>query len=216
MLRRMDDRLAILILAAGAARRMGRDKLLLPVRGRPMLRHVALTALEAARKGGETGGSGESRERPVIVTLGAAHPARRAALSDLDLAIVEVADAAEGMGASLRAGIAALPEGTGAVLVMLADMPAITAADLTRMIAAHARAPGLILRAASADGRPGNPVLIPLSFLRDFPLAGDRGARDLLARHAASLRLVPLAGDHALRDIDTEADWAAWKDPDRI
>ncbi len=201
MLGRMDDRLALLILAAGAARRMGRDKLLLPVEGRPMLRHVALTALQAAR----------GRGLPVIVTLPAGQPARRAAIADLDCALVEVEDAGEGMGASLRAGLAALPEGAGAVLVLLADMPAITAADLARMIKAHAREPGRILRAAGSAGEPGNPVLIPLSFLADFPLSGDRGARDLLARHAASLRLVPVEGDHALRDIDTAADWADWQ-----
>ena len=69
-----------------------------------------------------------------------------------------------------------------------------------------------ILRAADRDGTPGNPVLFPADLLPDLQkIKGDKGARDLLRRHAGKVHLIPLPEAHALTDLDTPEDWAAWR-----
>jgi CTP:molybdopterin cytidylyltransferase MocA len=188
---------AILLLAAGASRRMrGADKLLEPVGGEPLLRRQARAAVAAGA--------------PVVVTLPPAAGARRAALEGLEVLHVPVADAAEGMGASIRAGVAALPAGATGVLVLLADLPEITADDLRTMLDRHRTAPDAVLRATAEDGRPGHPVLFPA---RLFPalgrLTGDAGAREVLGPEAVVP--VALAGERAVTDLDTPEAWLAWR-----
>jgi CTP:molybdopterin cytidylyltransferase MocA len=101
---------------------------------------------------------------------------------------------------------------TGPVLVALADMPEITAQDLYLMLSLGAQAPGTILRAATKDGRPGNPVFFPADLLPELAqLTGDAGARDILKREAARVALLPLKDDRAAVDLDTPEDWAAWR-----
>lgn len=197
--------LAVLIPAAGAARRMkGRDKLLEKVAGEPVLRRLACAALGA--------GLG-----PVAVTLRQPDPARRAVLDGLALAVLEVPDAGEGMAASLRAGAAwATGQGVSGLFVCPADMPSIESADFVAL-AALFHPDGSPLRAASPDGRAGHPVLFPAALLdRLAQLHGDAGARAVLAHFPP--RLVRLADDRALIDLDTTEEWAAWRSrtrPDR-
>jgi len=184
-----------------AGRRMrGRDKLLEPVDGRPVLRAVAEAALA-------------SRTAPVVVVLPPDAPGRAETLAGLGVETVEAAGCAEGMAASLRAGLAAVDARADAVVVLLADMPEIGAADIDRLIAAFDPAEGReIVRAVSADGRPGHPVLIGRRFFEDLRgLAGDQGARSVLAAAADFVVEVPTAGDAALVDLDTPEDWAAWR-----
>jgi CTP:molybdopterin cytidylyltransferase MocA len=189
---------AILLLAAGASSRMrGADKLLKTVGGRPLLARMAERALATGH--------------PVFVTLPEGGGPRRAALEGLNVTPVAVADAECGMSASIRAGIGAVAPDTPAALIMLADMPEITTADLDALLAASARAGhGRIIRATGEDGTPGHPVLFPA---RLFPalkaLQGDRGARTLVKREEPVL--VPLPGRHALTDLDTPEDWQAWQ-----
>ena len=147
-------RVAALVLAAGAARRMrGRDKLLEVVDGRPLLRAVAEAALT-------------SRASSVVVVLPPDSPARTDALAGLAVDIVEAPDWAEGMAASIRAGLAAA-EGSDAVVLLLADMPAIGRTEIDRLIAAFDPKKGReICRAVSADGTPGPPGAVRSSILR--------------------------------------------------
>ncbi len=187
----------ILILAAGASRRMrGADKLLERVDGEAQLRRIARTAL----------GLGA----PVYVALPPDRPLRRQALDGLSVRIVEVADAATGMAASIRAGVEAMTE--GAVMILLADMPELTTEDLAAMIAEHRGAPGRIARATSAAGQPGHPVIFPAeSRPALLTLTGDTGARDLIASMAGRTLHVALPHDHAVTDLDTPEAWAAWR-----
>jgi molybdenum cofactor cytidylyltransferase len=193
-------RVAAVVLAAGAARRMrGTDKLLEPVGGRPVLRKVA----EAARA---------SRADRVVVVLPPDSPARRAALDGLAVDIVEAPDWAEGMAASLRAGIAAAAHADAAV-ILLADMPEVGTEEIDRLIAAFDPAEGReIARAVSDDGTPGHPVLFGRRFFETLTgLTGDRGARDVLRDAAEFVADVPTRGRSALTDLDTPEDWAAWR-----
>jgi molybdenum cofactor cytidylyltransferase len=189
--------ISILILAAGASTRMrGADKLLEPVAGQPLLRHVAGVALGCGL--------------PVLVAVSRANTARRAALMGLNVDLRTVT-ATDGMAASLREGVAALPA-SHAVLVLLADMPEVDSADLARMIASYVAAPDMIHRAHDPKGRPGHPVVFP-AWLRPALLAlrGDAGAKTLIKTHAAHLRPVTLPAGHATTDLDTPEAWVDWR-----
>lgn len=187
--------IAILLLAAGASSRMqGRDKLMEDVDGQPLLsqvcRRAALTGL------------------PVFVTVpGTAHP-RAAAIGTATP--VPVPDADEGMAASIRRGVAALPEGCGGVMILPADMPEVETQDMLHLAAHFHGAESPIVRASAEDGTPGHPVLFPSRcFAALQALSGDQGARSLLKQE--TVQMVALPGRHALTDLDTPEDWAAWR-----
>lgn len=188
----------ILILAAGASSRMrGADKLLERLEDQPQIARIASAALATGL--------------PVTVALPPDRPARAAALAGLAVTPVIAADAAGGMAESLKSGLAALP-GDAAVLLLLADLPEITAEDLRAVLQAAATAPQLIHRGTAADGTPGHPVLFPPWARAEMAaLQGDEGARGLLRRHADRVRPVPLPGRHATTDLDTPEDWAAFR-----
>ena len=189
----------VLILAAGQSSRMrGRDKLLEQAHGLPLLRHSALIALQA-------------QIGPVHVALPPAPHPRYDALQDLDLTPVPVPDADQGMTASLRAGLRALPD-CAAFMLMLADLPDLTAHDLRLVAEASSAAPDCaIWRGATAQGAPGHPVVFGAVLIPELlALSGDDGARAVVKRHQSRLQLVPLPGTRARTDLDTPEAWAAW------
>lgn len=185
------------VLAAGAGTRLGRGpKALLPHHGRPLVEHVA--GVLAA------GGCDV-----VVVVLGA-EAARVRAAADLTPHAVVVADGwADGLGASLRAGVAeADARGADRVVVALGDQPGVTADDVARLLAAHA--PGRVAASRWTGGtggaRPGHPLVLDLAHARAaLPGAGaDRGFRDWLAAHADLVDAVDQPGDG--RDVDSADD----------
>jgi CTP:molybdopterin cytidylyltransferase MocA len=189
----------VLIPAAGAARRMrGADKLLEPVDGVPQLAR----AVRAAR------GSGAAW---AWVTLPPEAAARRAVLKGSRVKVIEVPDWQEGLAASLRAGArAAVAHRASALIVLLADLPEIEAADVARLIAAHEKAPEAVWRGTGEDGTPGHPVLLPARlFAAVAALRGDEGAKAAIADE--TVRDLPLEGRRAVTDLDTPEDWAAWR-----
>jgi molybdenum cofactor cytidylyltransferase len=188
----------ILILAAGSSSRMrGGDKLLEQVDGQPQLARILQAALQTGL--------------PVTVALPPDRPDRAAVIAGLPARQTTVPDPAQGMAASLTAGLASLPA-TAGVMLLLADLPEITAADLITLRDAWAQEPEAILRGAAADGTPGHPVCFPPDLRDDLmTLKGDEGARAVLVRHRARLRLIPLPDRHATTDLDTPEDWAAWR-----
>jgi len=188
-----------LLLAAGEGRRMGTPKALLrDDRGVPWLDRTVGRLLD--------GGCAS-----VTVVLGAAAAEARDLLADAGwdaddaVSVVVAADYAEGMGASLRTGVASLsPAAADGVLVTLVDLPDVDERVVARVLGAGCR-PDTLAR-ASYDGEPGHPVLLG----RDhWPgvlagATGDRGARDYLATR--DVRTVE-CGDLATgRDRDTPAD----------
>ncbi|TDE38430.1 nucleotidyltransferase family protein [Antarcticimicrobium sediminis] len=193
--------LPILLLAAGQSRRMrGRDKLMEPVAGTPLLRRMARRACAA--------GLG-----PVIVALPPAPHPRHDAVAGLPITPVPVPDLAEGIAASLKRALAALPPAAEAVMILLADLPDLTTDDLQTVAAAMgARADTLIWRGATAAGKPGHPVIFARALFDELAaLSGDNGAQMVIRRHAEHMALVPLPARHALNDLDTPEDWAAWR-----
>ena len=190
--------ITILIPAAGASTRMrGQDKLLMDVDGQPMIAHQTRVALATGK--------------PVFVTLPTGHSKRASALENLkcaSLQVLPVQKASEGIAASLRTGVAAAGDAS-ALLIVLADMPALTTADLNILITAHQASPSTIFRAASPTGKPGHPTVIPSRLFNAVStLSGDEGAKSLLRRQ--NVTLVPLADDRATLDLDTPEDWDSW------
>ena len=188
----------ILILAAGASTRMGtRDKLTEQVAGQPLLTRVCERALATGA--------------PVTVVLPPDRPARNAALAGFPLRIVTAEGAAQGMAASLRAGLATLPAQSPGVMILPGDMPDLTTADLTLLLDHFAQDPSRIWRGASAGGQPGHPALFPATFFEDLSqIQGDEGGRSVLQAHQDRVSILTLPGTHALLDLDTPEDWAAW------
>ncbi|EAQ26729.1 nucleotidyltransferase family protein [Roseovarius sp. 217] len=187
---------AILIPAAGASSRMrGADKLLQMVRGQPLLRDRVTLAL----------GTGCA----VAVTLPLEAAARRAALDGLNVTLLPVPDAATGLSASLRTGAAwAMAQHAAALMVLLPDLPDLTAEDINTLLQANDFEH--ILRACDTTGTPGHPVILPARLLPELThITGDTGARDLLRAHPVTP--VPLPGQHATTDLDTPEAWAAWR-----
>jgi molybdenum cofactor cytidylyltransferase len=194
---------AAVLLAAGSARRMaGRDKLLEPVGGAPLLR----TLVDRL---------GSSAIDEVVCVLRPDDPARSAALGGTGARIVTNPRAAEGMGTSIAAGVAALGPAVDAAVILLGDMPEITGADVDRLVAAFDPEEGrAIVRAVSADGAGagGHPVLFGRRFFEALRgLEGDRGARAILAEHPEFVVDVTLAGRAAETDLDTPEAWARWR-----
>jgi nicotine blue oxidoreductase len=188
-----------LVLAAGGGRRLGgRPKALLRFHGRPLVEHAVRVVRE--------GGCG-----PVTVVLGAARDEVLATAELTGCTVVANPDWAEGMGSSLRAGLAALPAGAPAVLVALVDTPGVTPAAVARLLAAHRD--GAELAAAAYHGRRGHPVLIGARHFAEAAAgaAGDAGARALLAARQGELRLVECADVARPDDLDTPADLVRWQ-----
>jgi molybdenum cofactor cytidylyltransferase len=189
-------RIAALVLAAGTSSRMGGDnKLLAEVGGVPMV----LRAVNAALA---------SRAASVTVVTGHQAEAVEAALAGRELNMVRNPEYAQGLSTSLRRGIAALPQDTEAVVVLLADMPRITADHVDRVIEAFDPAQPMIV-VPEKESRHGNPILWPREFFAQMStLSGDKGARGLLEQYAARVRRIAMDDDAILVDIDSPEDLA--------
>lgn len=189
----------LLILAAGAASRMrGSDKLSLKIDGVPLLRRQAIAAMKAGAQ--------------VHVALRPDDP-RGVLLDGLDVVRHGIPASAEGMGGTLREGVALLPPARRFAL-MPADLPDLDAAAIARVFDAAAREDGtLVWRGASATGRFGHPVVCDALLAPRFAmLHGAQGGAAVLAPYKARTRLVRLPDAIATRDLDTPEDWAAWRE----
>ncbi len=189
-------RIAALVLAAGASSRMGgQNKLLRIVDGLPLVRHAVDAALA-------------SRCAQVLVVTGCEAESVESTLDRDRVSVVRNPDYASGMSMSLRCGLGALPADTAAVLVLLADMPRVSAAHIDRIVGAFDPGrPGILV--PTCQGRRGNPVLWPRRFFAELcGIVGDTGARGLLETHAAEVQPIPIDSDAILADVDTPADLA--------
>jgi molybdenum cofactor cytidylyltransferase len=190
---------AVLVLAAGGSKRMGRAKQLVRVGGLPLLRHAALVAIEA-------------RLQAVVVVLGAEAERVRASIADLDVRIVVNAGWREGLASSLRAGTSEieriLPDARG-LIAMPADQPRLSAAHLQAIDRAQ-RERGAMLVASDYGDHRGPPAYFGrLHFPALKSLRGDVGARELLRGDA--VETVAAAPGSGL-DVDRPRDLARWRD----
>lgn len=182
---------AIAVLAAGQSTRMnGSNKLLATFAGMPLIRRSTLTAIKA---GGH----------PVIAVLGHMAGQCSAALEGLNVVIALNKDYASGLASSLQTAIRHVPASADGVLMLLADMPALSSEHVETMIRRFSEAGGQSIVRATFDGKRGNPVLLPRQLFDEvFTLAGDVGARHLIERGDFPLIDVEL-GEAAAIDVDT-------------
>ena len=184
-------KVAALVLAAGQGRRMGGpNKLLAEYRGRSLGRTVVDAALA-------------SRAASVTVVTGHRRADVEASLAGTAVQWVHNLDHEEGLSTSLRQGVASLADDVDGVLVMLADMPLLTAPILDRLIAAFDPAADRLVVVPTHDGKRGNPVLWSRAFFAELQaIEGDTGARHLIGAHADAVVEVEIGPEVAL-DLDT-------------
>ncbi len=196
-------RIPILLLAAGASRRMGsRHKLLRKVDGVPLVAHVAARLAP-------------SRADGIVAVVGFRGEETGNALRAAGVASMRVvtnSSPEEGIGASIRTGICAIGDDADGVVIALADMPDIGASDIDRLIDAFDPASGGgICRFVGPDGEPGHPVLFGKRYFEALgSLSGDRGAREVVLEHRRDLTDFELPASR-LVDLDTESDWERWR-----
>jgi molybdenum cofactor cytidylyltransferase len=185
--------LAAIVLAAGRSTRMGggRNKLLEPLDGRPLVRH----AVEAAIASGVS---------PVVVVTGHAADLVRSALEGLPVEFVHNERFAMGLSTSVVAGLAALPSHVAGTFIQLGDMPRVTAGHLKSLAAGFSPDDGRSVIVPVNGGKRGNPVLWGRTL---FPamreISGDSCARHLLGAHSEVVVEVDLATDAIFLDVDT-------------
>jgi molybdenum cofactor cytidylyltransferase len=184
--------IAGVVLAAGRSSRMGGpNKLLAEIGGKPLVRIVVDAVLA-------------SRARPVVVVTGHQRDKVEAALAGLPVKFVHNPHFADGLGTSLKAGIAALPAEADGAIVCLGDMPQVDAALIDRLIGAFDPDHGALVVLPTIDGKRGNPVVWSRRFFPDLmAVEGDVGARYLIGRYTEAVAEVPLTGTAALTDVDT-------------
>jgi CTP:molybdopterin cytidylyltransferase MocA/uncharacterized protein YndB with AHSA1/START domain len=184
-----------IVLAAGEGRRMGgRVKQLLPFCGRPLLEHPVAAAVAAGID-------------DVRVVLGCDAEEIAAAVSlPAGAEIVVNARYDEGQSGSLRAGLAAVPEGSRAAVILLGDQPEVRSQAIRAVIDWHWVHGSPVVRAAYR-GRPSHPVLLARPAWAGVEvLRGDVGARELVATHLGVADLAEVGGDPP-EDVDTPEDY---------
>ncbi len=185
--------IAAVILGAGRSRRMAPlNKLLVVDRsGKPMIARVVDNVLS-------------SKARPVVVVTG--HQAEQVmhALGGRPVRVVHAPDYADGLSASLRAGIAAVPPDAAAAIVCLGDMPLVTGRMIDRLLEAYDPDEGRLIVLPTFRGKQGNPMLWDRRFFPDIlRITGDSGARFLIGQHIENVAEVEMSDDAVLRDFDT-------------
>ena len=185
--------IAGVVLAAGRSRRMAPlNKLLLADRaGKPMVARVVDNVLS-------------SKAHPIVVVTG--HQAEQVAhaLGGRPVRVVHAPDYADGLSASLRAGIAAVPPDAAAAIVCLGDMPLVTGRMIDRLLEAYDPDEGRLIVLPTFRGKQGNPMLWDRRFFPEIlRITGDSGARFLLGQHMENVAEVEMADDAVLRDFDT-------------
>lgn len=191
-------RIAIIVLAAGASRRLGRPKQLLELGGEPLIRHTVRNAMA-------------SKADEVLVVLG--NEADRIALEIAELGPRTVInpDFTAGQSTSMVAGISALAPDIDAVILMLGDQPTVAPALLDTLIERFHSTGAKIIQPYYDDGRPGNPVLIAHALFPELvEVTGDIGARNVVRERFAEIERVDVDLPHPL-DVDSEEDYARLK-----
>jgi molybdenum cofactor cytidylyltransferase len=187
--------LSLIVLAAGKSTRMrGTNKLLVKIRGKPLIRRVVEAALQ-------------SKVDEVIVVLGWEADKIRNALAELPCHMVLNKNYEKGQSTSVKAGLGEVGEATRAILVLPGDVPMIDPRSINLVIDeyAHGKYPIII---AAHKGRPGHPILLDKQLFKEIELINEQtfGLKALVKKHEGVARLVETGSPNVLRDVDTQED----------
>jgi molybdenum cofactor cytidylyltransferase len=184
---------AAVVLAAGSSTRMGRNKLLLDLGGETIVRRAVRAAV----------GAGVAQ---IVVVLGHEEPRLRAELEGLPCTPVMNPDHAEGAGTSVRTGVRHVAAGTDAIVVVLADMPFVTAEMIATLVRRY-RETGAPLVASHYGEVQAPPTLYDRALFEELlQIPGERCAKQVVRRHESEAVVVAWP-ESALRDIDVPADY---------
>lgn len=196
-------KIAAIVLAAGHSSRFeGAHKLLSEIGGVPLVRHVLLNVAT-------------SSIADIVLVTGTSSAAVETVAGSGRWRTVLNPDAGAGLSTSIRSGLAALEPNAAGALIVLADMPGVTATLIDRLIEAFGTAKGeKIIYPQTPDGRQGHPVLWPKSLFRELSeLTGDKGGKALLQKHADKCVAIGAGTADVALDIDTRDDLARYLRP---
>ncbi|MEH6591311.1 MAG: nucleotidyltransferase family protein [Halioglobus sp.] len=184
--------IAAVILAAGSSRRFGHDnKLAATIDGRSLLARTVDAALA-------------SQVTSVIVVVSPTSQSLLDEFAPADVVCVINDDLVAGMSRSLELGLQILPDTVDGAVILLADMPFVSARIIDTLVAGFAREQAGVIVVPVSHGRRGNPVLWPARYFEDIKgLSGDRGARALLGVHAEHVCEVDIDDEAIFIDVDT-------------
>ncbi|HWD49515.1 MAG TPA: molybdopterin-binding/glycosyltransferase family 2 protein [Rhizomicrobium sp.] len=184
-------KIAAVVLAAGMSSRMGSNKLLADVNGKPMVRNVVDAAIA-------------SQAGLVIVVTGNNSEAVRETVRGLNIQFRDNPDFSKGLSTSLRLGIKSVPADYDGAMILLGDMPGVSPALIDKLIAAFDPVEDRAICVATRHGKQGNPVLWARRFFPEMlAIEGDVGARNLIGMYGELVCEVEADDDAPLTDIDT-------------
>ena len=191
------EKTAGIILAAGTSSRYGQFKQLLDWKGKPFIRQVTETALQAGLE-------------PVVVVTGFRHTDVASHLQDLPIRLIHNPDFELGQSTSIKAGIRSLPQHIGAAVFLLADQPQIPTEVIRALVEAHAGERPSILAPLVLEERRANPVLFDrVTFPDLLNLTGDIGGRGIFDKHRVTY--LPWHDDILIFDVDKPDDYERLK-----
>jgi molybdenum cofactor cytidylyltransferase len=189
--------IAGILLAAGTSSRMGSNKMLFELAGASILHGAARRALAGGLD-------------PLVVVLGHEAERTRRELDGLPCRIVVNPDYEQGINSSLRTGVAALPAEARGVMVMLADMPFVTAEMIAQMIARF-RSTDAPLVISDYEGVNAPPMLYDRALFGELQtMTGEGCGRQVVKRHRHEAEVLPWPAT-ALADLDVPDDYARLK-----
>lgn len=185
-----------IVLAAGLSRRLGRNKLLLPLGPKPILVWSVENALAAALD-------------EVIVVVGHQHEIVEEAIRHLPVRIAHNSDYETGQSTSLKTGVREAPPNCECFIFFLGDQPLIGPEIVTHLLRRYRQDHPLFVT-PTCNGKKGNPVLVNADLRQELTaLTGDTGARVILKRHSGQTATVEVDDPAIGMDVDREEDYEA-------
>ena len=182
-----------IILAAGKSARYGAPKQLLEWRGKPFVRQVAETALQAGLW-------------PVVVVTGSHAAEVESCLKDLPVKVIHNPNYQQGQSTSIQAGLQTLPQNIGAAVFLLADQPQIPVEVIRALVDSHTQGMQPVHAPLVLEDRRANPVLFDRDTFPDLlQLTGDVGGRAIFSKY--KVEYIPWHDDILLLDVDNPEDY---------
>ncbi len=185
--------LVALVPAAGMSTRMGRNKLLLSFRGKPLIAHAVDTLLGSAVD-------------EIVVVLGHQADQVSAAIGQKPVRFVANPEYHEGLASSIRAGFGSIPFHASAIMIYLADQPLLKPGDVNFLIRAFNKASktNKSIVVPFFGGQRGNPVIVNSSYKTSIlAIVGETGCRRVIKQNPDQVLAVEMETDHVVRDVDT-------------
>lgn len=193
-------RISAILLGAGKSKRMGVDKLSLPLGGKTVLEHCFKALLR-------------SNVEELVIVLSGRNREFKNLFQGEKVRIVMNSHPEKGMSSSIRRGLQAIHPRCQGILIALGDQPYIKSRTINALIHAFEKGRGRIF-IPSFQGRMGHPVIFHQKYKKELlSLKGDVGGRSIIERHPEDVRLVPVKSIGVVKDVDT---WQDYKNQVRV